>query len=76
MRLAIGSDHNGFHLKKNILEYLGEQGYACVDIGAYSTQAVDYPDIALALCEQILQNKYERGIFNLRDWDRYGHCSE
>lgn len=62
MRLSIGSDHNGFHLKKIIIGYLGEQGYPCDDLGTYSTQAVDYPDIALKLCEQILEGKYERGI--------------
>jgi ribose 5-phosphate isomerase B len=62
MRLVIGSDHNGFHLKKTILDYMSEQGFGCDDLGTYSIQAVDYPDIALQLSEQILQGKYDRGI--------------
>lgn len=60
--LAIGSDHGGFALKQELLEYLKEQGISVHDYGCYDTASVDYPDIAKTVCEAILDGTCERGI--------------
>ena len=46
MKLVIGSDHGGFDLKKNIKEYLTEQGIEYTDDGTLTPDRRDYPVIA------------------------------
>ena len=60
--VAIGSDHGGFELKQQIRTYLGELGYAPLDCGTFSTEAVDYPDFALAVAELVANGRAWRGI--------------
>ncbi len=60
--VAIGSDHGGFELKQLIRTYLGELGYAPLDCGTFSTEAVDYPDFALAVAELVANGRAWRGI--------------
>ena len=48
MRIAIGSDHAGFHLKNSLVAVLEQMGHSVVDKGTHSDQAVDYPDYAEA----------------------------
>lgn len=38
------------------------KGYEVIDIRVNSEDPVNYPDIAVALAEQISQGKYDRGI--------------
>jgi hypothetical protein len=42
--VAVGSDHAGFALKQALVEHLAGRGIAIVDVGAHSTDRVDYPD--------------------------------
>ena len=62
MRLVIGSDHWGFPLKEILRAHLAKAGYECDDLGAYDTGPVDYPDVALALAEDVAAGKHDRGI--------------
>jgi ribose 5-phosphate isomerase B len=62
MPIAVGCDHAGFPLKRAILEQLAAAGEQVVDVGTDSTEAVDYPDYALAVGEAILRGEAERGI--------------
>jgi ribose 5-phosphate isomerase B len=62
MRIAIGADHAGFHLKEDIAELLRELGHECHDFGAYNTEPSDYPDSARAVAEAVAEGKFERGI--------------
>ena len=48
--IAIGSDHGGYALKGEIIRYLEEKGITVRDFGCYSPDAVDYPDVAVAVC--------------------------
>ena len=43
MKIAIGSDHVGIDMKKNIIEYLSELGHEVKDFGAYVPERTDYP---------------------------------
>ena len=62
MRLAIGSDHRGYSLKKFVVGILGEQGHSYEDFGCYGTVSVDYPDIARKVADAVISGQYECGI--------------
>ena len=63
MRVAVAFDHRGVHLRKHVIETLGDGGHEVVDLGT-DTDAVriDYPDKARELGEAILRGDAERGI--------------
>ncbi|HSB16618.1 MAG TPA: ribose 5-phosphate isomerase B [Bryobacteraceae bacterium] len=62
MRLAIGSDHAGFPLKGPVIEMLRSWGHSVKDLGCFSTQPVDFPDIARQVCAEIKGGRADRGI--------------
>jgi ribose 5-phosphate isomerase B len=62
MRLAIGSDHRGYHLKEQILAILQSKGHEVQDVGASGTESVDYPDFAALVAKLVSQGAVERGI--------------
>ena len=62
MQIAIGSDHGGFALKEELKKYLAELGYSIKDYGCYSTEAVDFPDIAFLVARSVASRDYEYGI--------------
>ncbi len=62
MKIAIGSDHGGFVLKKTILTLLQELGHDISDVGCHSLESVDYPGIADLVCKQIADGEVTAGI--------------
>ncbi len=60
--IVIGCDHGGFELKQDLIEYLQSIGKEVKDCGTYSTDSVDYPDIAEKTCKELLSGNYEFGI--------------
>lgn len=60
--IVIGCDHGGFELKNILAAFLREEGYEVCDVGTYSEESVDYPDIADALCAKITDGSCEKGI--------------
>jgi len=62
MRVAIGSDHLGFHLKQNIIEFLAEKGIQAKDMGCYSDEPVDYPDVAETVARAVADGEFDRAI--------------
>ena len=60
--LAIGCDHGGYELKKEILAYLDKEGIAYRDFGCDSTESVNYPVYAKKVCEAIQSGECYRGI--------------
>jgi ribose 5-phosphate isomerase B len=62
MPMALGSDHAGFDLKREIITALEKSGVECRDYGAYNTEASDYPDAALAVAKAVASGEAERGI--------------
>jgi ribose 5-phosphate isomerase B len=62
MRVAIGSDHGGFALKKALIEFLLSLGAQPLDIGTTSEEPCDYPDFALMVARAIVDGKAELGI--------------
>ncbi len=62
MKLAIASDHGGFHLKKAILRLLESRKIEYVDLGVASEDSVDYPDYAAHVAQQVASGKADGGI--------------
>ncbi|PYV23285.1 MAG: ribose 5-phosphate isomerase B [Acidobacteria bacterium] len=62
MRIAVGSDHAGFELKRNIAAHLRELGYEVEDVGTDSTTPVDYPDYAEAVGVAVLDGRADRAV--------------
>ncbi len=44
--IFIGSDHGGYDMKESIKLFLKESGIEFEDLGSYSQESCDYPDIA------------------------------
>jgi ribose 5-phosphate isomerase B len=62
MKLAIASDHGGFHLKNAILKFLDSRKIKYVDFGVAEETSVDYPDYAAHVAEQVAGGQAEGGI--------------
>jgi ribose 5-phosphate isomerase B len=62
MRIAVGADHAGFELKRDLAAAVAQQGHEILDVGTHTTAAVDYPDIAEAVATAIRNGQVDRGI--------------
>jgi ribose 5-phosphate isomerase B len=62
MRLVVGCDHAGFHLKLDISERLRREGHEVIDTGTDSESPVDYPDCAEALGRALLDGRADKGV--------------
>jgi ribose 5-phosphate isomerase B len=62
MRIAIASDHRGFHLKEKVIALLKSKGHEVVDDGPASDEAVDYPDFAALVAKKVSAGEVDRGI--------------
>ena len=60
--IAIGSDHGGYEMKKQIISKLEKDGYQIKDLGCHSLDSVDYPDFARAVCASVTQGEAQYGI--------------
>ncbi len=61
--VAVGADHGGLLLKKELTPWLESQGYRVLDLGAESLEpADDYPDFAEAAGMAVASGQAERGI--------------
>ncbi len=61
-KIIVGSDHGGFELKKQVISFLRGLGYEVEDYGCYSSDPVDYPDIALAVAQDVAVSLESKGI--------------
>ncbi|NTU68232.1 MAG: ribose 5-phosphate isomerase B [Chlorobiaceae bacterium] len=62
MKIAVGSDHAGYEMKKFVLSWLERHGYDFEDMGPYSEESVDYPDYARKVAESVAHAKFDQGI--------------
>lgn len=62
MRVAIGADHAGVSLKQRLTSFLTDNGHTVFDLGAHSTESVDYPDYAVAVAHAVVEGRSDRGI--------------
>jgi len=63
MKIFLGSDHNGFHLKEHIFAYLVKHGYEVEDVGdMHHDPADDFPEFAQAAALKVLGEDDARAI--------------
>lgn len=60
--IAIGCDHGGYELKKEIIQFLEDKGIAYKDYGCDSPESCDYPVYAKIVAKAILEKECDRGI--------------
>lgn len=60
--IAIGSDHGGFELKKEVMAHLDARGLEYKDFGTYSDASCDYPVYGKAVAKVVASGECERGI--------------
>lgn len=61
MKLCIASDHRGYKLKEQLIEYLNNK-YDIEDLGTNSIESVDYTKYAFLLGEKIKRKECDFGI--------------
>ena len=62
LKVIIGSDHGGFHYKESIIEYLKARNIEYYDVGTYTRESCDYPEIAKSVAKKVVSGEYNRGI--------------
>ena len=62
MLVAIGSDHGGFNLKEEIKKMFTEQNIQFLDVGTYSAESIDYPEISQKVGQAVMSGECTRGI--------------
>ena len=60
--IAIGSDHAGYGLKKDIIAWLKEKNLTYEEYGCMDGESRDYPLVAKEVCEKIVNGSADRGI--------------
>lgn len=61
MKVALGCDHGGYDLKKEIIGYLESKGIEYVDFGC-DGEPVDYPIYAKKVAHAILDGECDKGV--------------
>src|SRR3990172_2536031 len=62
MKVAIASDHRGYHLKEKVISLLKSKGHDVVDDGPATDESVDYPDFAALVASKVSNGIADRGI--------------
>lgn len=60
--IGIASDHAGFSYKGTLLSFLAEAGFQVKDLGVFSSEAADYPDVARSMADAINEGLVDKGI--------------
>jgi len=61
-KIAIGSDHTGVKAKKILFDHLKKKGFDIIDLGTFTEDAVDYPDIAFNVANRVKIGEVGFGI--------------
>lgn len=62
MKIAIGSDHGGYDLKRCVIRHLEERGMQCEDVGCQSKESCDYPVFGHAVAREVAEGRADKGI--------------
>jgi ribose 5-phosphate isomerase B len=62
VKIVVGSDHAGFHLKERCKELLADWGHEVIDVGTHSTESTDYPDYGAAVGRKVMELGDARGL--------------
>src|SRR3989344_479392 len=62
MRVALGADHGGYNLKKEIRDFLVAEGYKTVDYGTNTLEPCDYPLYAYKVANAVSKKNADLGV--------------
>ncbi len=62
MKIALGSDHGGFKLKRSLVDYLKKNGHNIIDVGCFSDESCDYPQYSYEAASLVSKQKADRAI--------------
>jgi ribose 5-phosphate isomerase B len=62
VKIAVGSDHAGFALKREVVEVLEADGHEVVDVGTDSEESADYPPFAAEGARRVADGDAERAV--------------
>jgi ribose 5-phosphate isomerase B len=62
MKIALGADHAGVGMKRELAATLASAGHDVLDLGTHSDAPVDYPDCAEAVATAVREGRAERGV--------------
>ena len=62
MKYYIGADHAGIEIKAFVKDLFEQRGHEVIDMGPYSKDRVDYPDLAEKVCKKVLEDVGSMGI--------------
>ena len=62
MKIAVACDHGGFPLKETVLAAVRVAGHEPLDLGVFSPEPADYPDLAVKIGQAIRDGQAQRGI--------------
>jgi len=62
LKIALGSDHAGLSLKREVAAHIIRLGHEVQDRGCFSEDSVDYPDFAALVCGDVVSSQAELGI--------------
>ncbi len=60
--LVLGSDHAGLNLKNHLSQWLQAQSYTVQDLGVFTLESMDYPDIAAQVAQAVVATPETLGI--------------
>jgi ribose 5-phosphate isomerase B len=62
MQIAIGSDHRGVNLRRNIIEFLLSTPHEVLDLGTSKPGSIDYPEVAASVARLVSLKKVDTAI--------------
>lgn len=62
MKIAIGTDHNGTEMKKEIKTFLKNRNIEIIDVSEHNSALDDYPEYAFAVGQKVVNKEADLGI--------------
>jgi ribose 5-phosphate isomerase B len=62
VRIALGSDHAGYALKRSVATHLAKAGHDVIDLGSDSEEPVDYPAYCASVGRAVIGGEAQWGI--------------
>ena len=62
MKIAIGTDHGGYHLKGDLIRQLKSWGHRILDAGTFSPEPCDYPAVGAKVAMAVSRGRVQRGV--------------
>ena len=60
--IALGCDHGGYVLMKEVIKYLDSQNIEYKNFGTYSEESCDYPEFGKKAAEAVASGECDKGI--------------